>query len=52
MAGLNKKLMYILNVNTQNYPFYILQIMVETLMHQNSLKVPKVVKPMNKKTLL
>ena len=45
MAG---KLMYIPNVNTQNYPFYRLQLVGETfghLINQHSLEVPKVFKP-------
>ena len=49
-------LMYIPNDNTQNYPFFILQLVVETLglnilTNQNSIQVSKVVKPTNKKTL-
>ncbi len=47
------KLMYIPNVNTQNYPFFRLQLVDETLGHptinQHLLNVPKVVMPMNKK---
>ena len=53
------KLMYILIGDTQNYPFCRLQLVGETLDTQlneptnhNSVKVPKVVKPTNKKTLL
>ena len=54
------KLMYILNVDTQNYSFCRLQFVVETFAHsiyniltnQNPLKVPKVVEPTNKETLL
>ena len=46
--------------NTQNYPFYRLQLVVETFgqstknepTNQNSIKVSKVVKPTNKKTIL
>ena len=52
MAG---KLMYSLNDDTQNNPFRKLQLVVETFKHlnnQNLIKVPKVVKPTNKKTLL
>ena len=50
--------MYIPNDNTQNYPYCMLQSVVETIGHstqpnnQNSIKVPKVVKPKNKKTVL
>ena len=51
--------MYISNDNTQNYSFYRLQLVVETFEHSTywtnqskSLKVPKVVKPTNKKKLL
>ena len=51
--------MYIPHKVTQNYPFYRLKLMVETFGHstkkptnQNLLKVPKVDKPTNKKTLL
>ena len=53
---MDDKLIYIPNVNTQNYPFCRIQLVVK--MHfnnstnQNSFKVPKVVKPRNKKTLL
>ena len=50
------KLMYIPNEDTQNYPFCRLQLVVETFGHStsepnnlNSTKVPKVVKPSNKK---
>ena len=46
--------MYIPKDDTQNYPFWILQLVVETLGHssneptnQNSLKVPKVVSSTN-----
>ena len=54
------KLMYIPNNNTQNYPFCRLQLMVETYgqwaltesINQNLVKVPKVVKSTNKKSLL
>ena len=53
------KLMYIPNVNTQNFSFCRLQLAGETYgtqsknsTNQNSLKVPKVVEPTNKKTLL
>ena len=49
------KLMYIPNVNSENCHFYILQLVVETFGHQtnqNSVEVPKVVSPTNKKTLL
>ena len=51
------KLMYILNYDTQNYPFCRLQLVghLDTLSNeptnQNSIKVPKV-KPTIKKTLL
>ena len=49
------KLMHTPNDDTQNYPFSRLQLEVETFGHstnQNSIKVLKVVKPSNKKTLL
>ena len=53
------ELMYISNDETQNYPFSRLQLVVETFGHstydpinQKSIKVPKVVEPKNKKTLL
>ena len=54
------KLMYIPHKDdTQNYPFCTLQLMVQTFGHsayeqtnENSLRVPKVIKPMYKKTLL
>ena len=53
------KLMYIPYDDTQNYPFCRLKLMVERLdtqlneqINQNSIKVPKVVKPKSKKTLL
>ena len=55
------KLMYTPNDfdYTQNYPFIRLQLVVETLdtqlnelSNQNSVKVPKFVKPTNKKTFL
>ena len=49
------KLMYIPNADTQNYPFCRLQLVVDTQLkestNQNELKVPKVVRPTNKKTL-
>ena len=52
--------MYIPNENTQNYPFCRLQLVVETFgnstkcepTNQNTLKVPKVFKPMNKMAFL
>ena len=53
------KLMNIPSDDTQNYPFCRLQLVVETIWHSiswnnqsNAIKVPKVVKPTNKKTLL
>ena len=53
-----KKLMYIPNANTQNCPFYKLQLVIETFGHstntptnQNSIKVQQIVMPTNKKTL-
>ncbi len=53
------KLMYNPNDDTQNYPFLGLQLVVDSLdtqinkpTNQNSIKVPKDVMPMNKKTLL
>ena len=49
------KLMYIPNDDTQNYPFYRLQLVVDTKLneqtYQNSIKVPKVVVTTNKKTI-
>ncbi len=45
------KFMYIYNDNTQNYHICRLQLVVETfgnLINQNSIEVPKVVKPTNK----
>ena len=51
------KLMYIHNDDTQNYPFFRLQLVVETSVtelnkttNQNSIKDPKVVEPTNNKT--
>ena len=46
--------MYIPYDDTQNYPFYILQFVVEIIepSKQNSINVPKVAKSTNKKTLL
>ena len=50
------KLMYIPNDNTQNNPFCRLQEVVETFSlkptNQNSIKVPKNVQTMIRKTLL
>ena len=46
------KLMYIPNDDTQNYHFFRLQLVLESFGHSNLIKVPKVVKPTNKKTLL
>ena len=53
-----EKLMYIPNANTQNCPFYNLQLVIETFGHstnkpinQNSIKVPQIIMPTNKKTL-
>jgi len=50
--------MYIPNANTQNWPFFKLQLVIETFGHstnkptnQNSIKVPQIVMPTNKKTL-
>ena len=49
---MSDKLMYILNDNTQNYPFCRLQL-VDTqpneATNENSITVPKVFKPTNKK---
>ncbi len=46
--------MYIPKLNTQNYPFYRLQFVVEMFVNepttQNSVRVTKVVKPTNKKS--
>ena len=46
-----EKLMYIPNANTQNCPFYKLQLVIETFGHstnqptnQNSIKVPQIVR--------
>ena len=52
------KLMYMPNNDAQNYPFY--QLVVKTFAHSTywtnqskfNIKVPKIVKPMNKKTVL
>ena len=48
--------MYIPNEDTHNYPFFRLKLVVETQLNeptnQNSLIIPKVVKPTNKKLLL
>ena len=44
------KLMYIPNDDTQNYLFCSLKLVVE--MFEHVFEVPKVVKPMNKKTLI
>ena len=53
------KLMHIPNDDTQNYPFYKLQLLVETFGHSTKWsnqakfnKVPNVVESTNKKTLL
>ena len=51
------KFMYIPNDETQNYPFYRVQLVVETFGYlfcqtNQSKRVPKIVKPKNKKTLL
>ena len=54
------KLMYIPNDDKQNNPFFRIQshwfkrldIQINELTNQNSIKVPKVIKPTNKKTLL
>ena len=50
------KLVYIPNVDSQNYPFYRLQLgfypQLNEPTNQNSILVPKVVKPTNQKTLL
>ena len=51
-------LMYIPNNDTQNYSFCRLHLVVKTFVHQfddptnqNSIIVPKVIKPMDKKKL-
>ena len=56
---MDDKLKYIPNDNTENYPFCRLKLKVKTFGHsinkptnQNSIKVPKLVKPTNKKTKL
>ena len=53
------KLIYIPNDDTQNYPFYRLQLMVEKLdtqlnelTNQNSLKVPNEIDRTSKKMIL
>ena len=51
------KFLYILNNNTQNYPFCRLKLVVETFelskpTNENSGKIPKIVKQTNKKTVL
>ena len=50
------KLIYIANNDTQHYPFCRLQLqfVIKTfvLTYQNPVKVPKVVKPTNKKRLI
>ena len=53
------RLMYIPNEDTQNCPFWRLQLVVETFGHSTKwanqsklIEVPKVVKPTNKKILL
>ena len=51
------KLIYIHNDDSQNYPFCSVKLVVKMFelnkpTNQNSEKVPKVVKPSNKKTLL
>ena len=49
------KLINIPNDDTQNYSFFILQlvdIQLSEPTHQNSIKVIKVFKPTNKKTLI
>ena len=46
------KMMYIPNGDTQNYPIYGLQKGVKTFGYLASIKIPKVVMPTNKKTLL
>ena len=48
---MDDKLMYIPNDDTQYYPFYRLQLVVEFLQH-NSIKVPKVDKLTDKKMLI
>ena len=49
------KFMYIQNDDTQNYPFCRLQLVVDTQLieptNQNSIRIPKVVEPTNKKTI-
>ena len=49
---MGNKLMQIPNDDSQNYPLCKLLLAVNELINQNSLKIPKVVKPRNKKTLL
>ena len=50
------KLMYIPNDETENYPLQLVVQYLDTFFNektnQNSIKIPKVVKPTNKKTLL
>ena len=47
---MDDKLMYIPDDDTQNFHFFSLQLNEPT--NQSSIKVPKVVRPTNKKTLL
>ncbi len=55
---MNDKFMYISNDDAQNYPFWRLQLLIETFGHwtkwpnQNSIKVPKVIMPTNTEMLL
>ena len=54
---MTNKLIYIPNDDTQNYPFFRLQLVVETFewtlwIYQSKFdEIPKIVKPKNKKTL-
>ena len=52
-----EKLIYVLNDDTQIYPFCKLQFVLKSIDTQlnkqtNQIIVPKIVEPMNKKTLL
>ena len=50
------KLMYIPNDETENYPLQLVVQYLDTFLNeptkQNSIKIPKVFKPKNKKTLI
>ena len=50
------KIIYIPNYDSQNYPFFRLQLVVKTQLNEptkiNSIKVPKVVMPTKKKIIM